>query len=157
MKSILAMIFLLVCFEVSAQQDLGLTGKQFFALSVSSTDSVSAWYENVFNLKLLKELKSPDRVVDVRIVGNENLTIEILSHKAAKSLADCGISSDQPFGMRGIFKIGLYVKDVVKAQDYLEKKNVSIKNKIFEDRETQTKSFVIRDSKQNLIQFIQHL
>src|SRR5688572_29678243 len=118
-------VLMLLLFQVeSIAQELGLTGKQFFALSVSSTDSVSAWYEDIFDLKLLKEIKSPDGTVDIRIIGNENLMIEILSHKNSKSMSDCGAEIDQPFRMKGIFKIGIYVKDVDSAQAYLQHKNV---------------------------------
>jgi hypothetical protein len=154
MKHFYALIFLASHFD-SMAQELGLTGKQFFALSVSSTDSVSAWYEDIFDLELLKEIKSPDGTVDVRIIGNENLMVEILSHKNSRTISDCGIQADQPFRMRGIFKMGIYVRDVDAAQAYLKRKNVVIKNQIFSDKETSMRSFVISDVKQNLIQFIQ--
>lgn len=154
MKHLYLLMLLIFQLEASAQQ-LGLSGKQFFALSVSSTDSVAAWYENIFDLRLLKEIKSPDGTVDIKIIGNENLTIEILSHKNSKSMSDCGVEIDQPFRMKGIFKMGIYVKDVDSAQAYLQHKNVAIKNKIFTDKETNTRSFVIMDVRQNLIHLIQ--
>jgi hypothetical protein len=147
-------LFLFFLVESTAQ-DLGLTGKQFFALSVASTDTVSAWYEEIFDLELLKEIKSPDGTVAVRIIGNENLMVEILSHKNSMSISECGVQANESFRMRGIFKIGIYVRDVDAAQAYLQRKNVVIKNKVFADRETSTRSFVITDIKQNLIQVLQ--
>src|SRR5688572_27234298 len=148
-------IFLAVLLPGKPDNGIGLSGNQFFALSVSNADSVSAWYENVFQLKLLKEMRPADGSVNVRIIGNENLVIEIIQHKGSKSLSDCNIDRIQPYRMNGIFKIGLYVNDVQKAQNYLQQKRVVIKNSIFEDADTRTKSFVITDAKLNLIQIIQ--
>ena len=138
-----------------SENEIGLSGNQFFALSVSNADSVSDWYENVFQLKLLKEVRMPDGSGHVRIIGNENLLVEIVQHKGSKSLADCNIDRDQPYRMKGIFKIGLYVNDLESAQRYLQQKGVFIKHTIFEDTDTHTKSFIITDIKLNLIQIIQ--
>lgn len=148
-------IFLAVLMTGKPENEIGLSGNQFFALSVSNADSVSAWYENVFQLKLLKEIRPADGSVHVRIIGNENLILEIIQHKGSKSLTDCDIDRTQAYRMNGIFKIGLYVNDVQKAQNYLQQKKVAIKNSIFEDADTRTKSFVITDAKLNLIQIIQ--
>lgn len=135
--------------------EMSLVGHQFFALSVSNADSVSAWYENIFQLTLLKEVRMPDGSGHVRIIGNENLMIEIVQHKGSKSLADCAIDPAQAYRMRGIFKIGLYVNDLEKTERYFGQKGVFIKHAIFEDSDTHTKSFIITDPKLNLVQIIQ--
>jgi hypothetical protein len=138
-----------------SENEMGLTGNQFFALSVSNADSVSNWYENVFQLKLLKEVRMPDGSGHVRIIGNAHLLVEIVQHKGSKSLADCDIDPAQAYRMKGVFKIGLYVDDVEVAKNYLSQKKVFIKHSIFEDVDTRTKSFIITDNKLNLIQLIQ--
>jgi hypothetical protein len=147
--------FFAALFGGKSENEMGLAGNQFFALSVSNADSVSNWYENVFQLKLLKEVRMPDGSGHVRIIGNENLSVEIVQHKGSKSLADCSIDKAQAYRMKGIFKIGLYVDDVVVAKNYLQQKKVFIKHSIFEDADTHTKSFIITDNKLNLIQIIQ--
>jgi len=147
--------FFAVLFADKTENEISLSGHQFLALSVSNADSVSAWYENIFQLKLLKEVRMPDGSGHVRIIGNENLMIEIVHHKDSKSLKDCNLEEAQPYRMKGIFKIGLYVDDLEKAQTYLLQKGVFIKHLIFEDAETSTKSFIITDTKSNLIQIIQ--
>jgi hypothetical protein len=107
------------------KNEIGLSGNQFFALSVSNADSVSGWYKNVFQLKLLKEARPADGSVHVRIIGNENLIIEIIQNKGSKSPTDCNIDCTKVYRMKGIFKIDLYVNDVVKAQNYLQQKEGS--------------------------------
>ena len=97
----------------------------------------------------------PDGSGHVRIIGNENLMIEIAQYKGSKSLADCNIDRTQAYRMKGIFKIGLYVDDLEKTERFLRQKGVFIKHAIFEDTDTNTKSFIITDTKLNLIQIIQ--
>ena len=155
MHYIFTITFFATLLADNSQNEMGLVGNQFFALSVSNADSVSNWYENVFQLKLLKEIRTPDGSGHVRIIGNENLLVEIVQHKGSKSLADCNIDRTQAYRMKGIFKIGLYADDVEKAQKYLQQKGVFIKHNIFEDSDTHTKSFIITDTKLNLIQIIQ--
>jgi len=147
--------FFAVLLTDKTENEISLSGHQFFALSVSNADSVSAWYENIFQLKLLKEVRIPDGSGHVRIIGNESLMIEIVQHKDSKSLTDCNLDRAQPYRMKGVFKIGLYVDDLEKAQTYLRQKDVFIKHSIFEDADTRTKSFIITDTKLNLIQIIQ--
>ena len=147
--------FFAVLLTDKTENEISLSGHQFFALSVSNADSVSAWYENIFQLKLLKEARIPNGSGHVRIIGNENLMIEIVQHKDSKSLEDCNLDRAQTYRMKGIFKIGLYVDDLEKAQTYLLQKDVHIKHSIFEDTDTSTKSFIITDAKSNLIQIIQ--
>ena len=140
---------------VNAQPEIGLSGKQFFALSVGNADSTSAWYEYVFQLKLLKEIKTPDGAVHVRIVGNDDLLLEIIQPKDSKTLADAGVDPGQPFKLQGIFKVGIYVRDIKEAEKYLRQKNAVIKHGAFDDKDTQTTSLVIEDVNRNLIQIIQ--
>lgn len=155
MKNLIWVIFTIIFIDVKSQTEIGLTGKQFLALSTSSADSVSAWYEEIFQLKLLKEFRAPDGSGYVRIIGNEHLIIEILQHKNSKSLQDCAVSSEQPYLMRGFFKVACYVKDVTLADKYLRSKHVVIRNPIFVDNETRSKSLIITDCMQKLIQVIE--
>jgi hypothetical protein len=156
MQHVFTLALLATLFGEKNEREFGLSGNQFFALSVSNADSVSAWYENAFQLKLLKTVKSPDGSVNVRIIGNKNLMIEIVQPPGSKSLNDCGIDPSQAYRMKGIFKIGLYVEDIEAAKTYLTKKNVFIKHSVFEDTDTRTRSFIVTDNKGNLIQIIQH-
>jgi hypothetical protein len=155
MYYVLTIAFFAALLTGKSENEIGLAGNQFFALSVSNADSVSNWYENVFQLKLLKEVHVPGGSGHVRIIGNKNLILEIVQHKDSKSLADCNIDPAQAYRMKGIFKIGLYVDDLENAQRYLRQKGVFIKHTIFEDTDSHTKSLIITDAKLNLIQIIQ--
>ena len=93
--------------------------------------------------------------VHVRIIGNEALLLEIIQPKGLKTIADAGLDASQPFKLQGIFKVGIYVEDITRAEKYLRQKNVFIKHGIFDDAETKTKSLIIEDVNKNLIQVIQ--
>ena len=156
MKWILAIHFVLQSVDLYSQSaDPGLIGKSFIALTVSSADSTARWYEEMFGLKLLKEIKPADGSVHVRIEGNEFLLVEIIQPKDSKNILDCQLQRDQSHLLRGFFKAGLFVKDAQKAADYFKARSVALKHGIFSDEETATVSFILEDPNGNMLQFIQ--
>jgi hypothetical protein len=157
MRLLTFLFFLFFLFTAGAQNRITFVGKQFIALSVSDTDSTSKWYEDVFALKLLKEVKTPDNRIHTRIIGNEQLVVEIIQIRNSKSLEELKLNKDQPFAVQGPFKYGFYVRDLSQAQAYLREKKVVIKHEIFEDQDTHSKSLIIQDSNGNLVQVLQEL
>lgn len=157
MRLLTTIAFALILFSAKAQDGLQYTGKQFFAITVPNTSATSKWYEDVFQMKLLKEIKTPDTRIHIRIIGNDFLKIEILQTRNSKSLADLNIKKDQSFTVQGMFKTGFYVADVARAEAYFREKKVVIQNEIFEDQETHSKSLIIRDINGLLIQVMQEI
>lgn len=141
--------------HVDAQKILVTTGHQFFALTVSNVDSASAWYERVFSLHLVKEVKVKENNLHVRILANENLTLELLQLDGTRSLKDCGISTDEGHLRRGFVKVGFYVPDITVAEKFFSERNVKIKYKTFDDKEMKVRSFIAQDLYGNLIQVMQ--
>jgi hypothetical protein len=86
-KILVAAAFVLLAMTTYAQavakQPFRFTGKQFFAITVSNADSASRWYEQLFDLKLMKEIKLDKEGVHVRIVGNEQLTLEFVQTRTS--------------------------------------------------------------------------
>jgi hypothetical protein len=157
MKILAAFILLSLSITLQGQDGLQFSGKQFFAISVSNTDSASKWYEEVFGLKLLKEINMPQDGVHVRIISNSSLTVEIIQSKESKTLADCGLKQNEAFKMRGFFKTGFYVRDLTKAEAYLKDRKVVIKHGPFADKETSTKSLIIEDLNGFMIQIMEEI
>src|SRR5688572_29123502 len=147
MKNILIAAFWLSLFQAQGQTALKMSGKQFFAISVSNADSSSAWYERVFQLELLKEFKTPDG--KVKIIGNDNLLVEIIETVRSVDKTACNVGRNEPYRIRGFFKIGFYVSDIKGAEQYLKKKNVIIKHGIFEDADAGIRSLIIEDNSGN--------
>jgi len=155
-KWIFAIHFVLLSVNLYSQNNgPGMIGKSLIALSVSSADSTARWYEDMFSLKLLKEIKPTDGSAHIRIEGSEFLLVEIIQMKDSKAISECQLQKDQSHLLRGFFKAGLFVTDVQKAVDYFKAKGIAIKHGIFSDKETATLSFVLEDPNGNLLQFIQ--
>lgn len=157
MRPLILFIFLIAVLSINAQDKISFAGKQFIALSVSNTDSTSKWYEDLFALKLLKEIRTPDSRIHTRIIGNEQLVVEIIQTRNSKSLEQLKLNKDQPFTVQGPFKYGFYVRDLSQAQAYLREKKVIIKHEIFEDQDTHSKSLIFQDINGNLVQVLQEL
>ena len=143
-----------VSLTLAAQTSVQFEGKSFFALSVANTATTSAWYEKLFDLKLVNEIKTPDGKIHVRIIGNDHLLLEILQNSDAKSLKTLGI--ENPSKAHGYFKVGFYVRDLASCEKYFRENNVEIKHS-FDDKPTASKVIIISDINGQLIQFIQKL
>lgn len=73
---IIAVSLAMIASDLYAQTFVpGIVGKNFIAMTVSNADSTSLWYESVFGLKLLKEIKTADGSAYGRIEGNEFLMV----------------------------------------------------------------------------------
>jgi catechol 2,3-dioxygenase-like lactoylglutathione lyase family enzyme len=133
----------------------GIVGKNFIAMTVPNADSTSLWYENVFGLKLLKEIKTADGSAYGRIEGNEFLMVEILELKDSRDISDCNLRKQQAHLLQGFFKVGLFVSDVEKAEQYFRSKGIAIRHPLFHDSQTSTSAFILEDPNGNMLQFIQ--
>jgi len=146
-------------FVISANQKLAgqlpFIGKSFFALTVKNADSVANWYTSTFNLKSIKEINDTSAGVVVKIIGNENMVIEILQMKDAKTAKDWGLTSN--FQMHGFVKLGFFVSSLETVQQHLAKQNIKIKYGPFNDQGTKTKNLIITDNENNLIQFFEDI
>jgi hypothetical protein len=154
MEKIPLVAAVLICSFCAAQPKSNFTGKAFWAFHVPNTTETSKWYEDVFQLKLMKEIKFDGG--HIRIIGNDELTIEILSMKDSKSLADCALTQEDAHKLRGFFKVGFYVKDIQEAERYFKSKGVKIEHETFDDEETRSRSFILADLNQNSIQVLQN-
>ena len=80
-------VFCLLFFIVKTNNLFGqlpIIGKSFFALTVNNADSVANWYSSTFQLRSLKEINDTAMGAVVRIIGNDNMVIEILQLKDSK-------------------------------------------------------------------------
>lgn len=156
MKAMSMILTFFAVFALKAQDNIQYTQKQFFAISVPNTETTSKWYEEVFDLKLLKEIKPVDRKVHIRILGNEHLMVEIIQDDKSRTLTDCGLERNQSRAFtQGFFKTGFYVKDLLKAKEYFQSKNVIIKHGPFDDEETSSNAFIIEDINGFLLQVLE--
>jgi catechol-2,3-dioxygenase len=147
-------VFCLLFFIVKTNDlvaQLPIIGKSFFALTVKNADSVANWYSATFQLRSLKEINDTAMGAVVRIIGNDNIVIEILQLKDAKPAKDFGLAST--FQMHGFVKVGFFVKSLDEVVSYFNQKNIKIKYGPFNDEASKTKNLIISDFEGNLVQF----
>src|SRR5688572_19224847 len=61
------------------------SGRQFFALSVPDARASADWYGRAFGVKLLHEIKPADGAAHILILGSDELLVEIMQLRDAKS------------------------------------------------------------------------
>ncbi len=134
---------------------LAINGKSFFALTVKNADSVAGWYSSTFNLRSIKEINDTSMGVVVKIIGNDNMVIEILQMKDSKPAKEFGLTST--FQMHGFVKVGFFVKNLEEVQKHFTQKNIKIRYGPFNDESTKTKNLIITDNEGNLLQFFEDI
>ncbi len=150
MKFLLTIALLCCATTMMAQQTLKYTGKHFFAVYVNNVDSASAWYQRVFDMKVVKVVELPDENVHVRILSNDFLAAEIMEIKNKKS----GNVDTENFRLV-YFKIGFFVKDIAAAEQYFISRKVKIKYRPFTDEATKSTSFIIEGYNGALIHILE--
>lgn len=151
MKRICFLLLLITSQNLFAQ--LPIIGKSFFALTVKNADSVADWYTSAFQLTSLKEINDTAMGVVVKIIGNDNMVIEILQMKDSKTAKDWGLKSN--FQVHGFVKVGFFVRSLDEVQKYFTQKNIRILYGPFNDESTRTKNLIIADCEGNLMQFFE--
>jgi len=152
-------VIVLLCIGLTMAQassaQITINGKSFFALTVKNAETVASWYSSTFNLRSIKEINDTAMGVVVKIIGNDNMVIEILQMKDSKPAKDLGLTST--FQMHGFVKAGFFVKSLEEAQEHFTQKNIPIKYGPFNDESTKTKNLIISDCEGNLLQFFEDL
>lgn len=153
MKRICFLLLLTTSQSLFAQ--LPIIGKSFFAITVNNADSVANWYTSTFQLKSLKEINDTAMGVVVKIIGNDNMVIEILQMKDSKTAKDRGLKSN--FQVHGFVKVGFFVSSLDVVQKYFNQKNIKILYGPFDDKPSRTKNLIISDCEGNLVQFFEDI
>lgn len=121
---------------------------QFFALSVPDAAASARWYQEMFGLTLLREIKPPDGSVHIFILVSDALHVEILQNKEAKP------AGQAPFLTHGFFKTGFHVADLEATVAALKAKGVSFAYDITDDP-TGARFAILSDNSGNRIQLFQ--
>ena len=154
-RCIVVCLLLLITTVNKLFAQLPIIGKSFFAITVKNADSVANWYSTTFQLRSLKEINDTSMGAVVKIIGNDNMVIEILQLKDAKPAKDIGLTST--FQMHGFVKVGFFVKSLDEVQKHFSQKNIKIRYGPFNDESTRTKNLIISDCEGNLVQFFEDI
>ena len=154
---VIAFLFIILVIRPSQNlfAQLPIIGKSFFALTVNNADSVASWYTSTFHLTSLKEINDTAMGVVVKIIGNDNMVIEILQMKNSKPVKALGLIST--FDVQGFVKVGFFVKSLDEVQKQFGQKGIKIKYGPFNDEASKTKNLIISDNEGNLIQFFEDI
>lgn len=155
---ILLILFALIVMQsgVHGQQNYSLqTEGQFIGISVKDGGKTSDWYQKVFGLSLLERIVQPDSSAITHILKGDKLVIELVQQRNSESKNDYKRLPD--FAWRGIFKVGIYVKDIDALVSHLAALNITLFIPLRTDTKFKIKYFMMRDCEGNLLQFFQNI
>lgn len=123
-----------------------ISSPQFFAISVPDAAASARWYQDVFGLQVIREIKPPEAPVHVFILGSESLHVEVLQRNDARPAGAQG-----EVMVHGVFKAGFFVPALEPVVAALKAKGVKFAFDITQDQ-TGVRFVIIEDNSGNRIQ-----
>lgn len=124
---------------------------------VSDINKATKWYENILDLKLYKEMAFPEYdSLKINFLKGKDFQLEIMEKKTSFHINS--IIPDYSLNKKpliGFSKVAFTVPNISTLFEKTKKLNVQIILAITEDKEFNTKYFIIKDLDGNVLQFIE--
>ena len=118
------------------------------AISVSSLDSSSKWYQEKLGLRVTMNVPKSATQNGIAILQGNGLIVELQEHTGAAAV------NHSPSARQGIFKYGIVVDDYDATLAAIRARNIPIVIGPFPKRPDQPANFIIRDNSGTYIQFL---
>ena len=154
-KILLVSLFAIYCCIAYAQSTGGFRYEPYFnAVIVKDVDTSAAWYQSVFDMKVINRINDTAGGFRVIIMESSGFLLELIENKSW--LDQKKMLADKPAGTRiqGFFKAGFKVPDMDACLKYLAGLKI-VPERIYTDSKTKKRNFLIEDPDKNLIQFFE--
>ena len=150
-RVMLVTISLFAIGSTATPQDVtaGPSGGAFWAVSTRNLQTMTDWYARVFELRLLRQIGTSRDVPQVRILGNDRLLLELVSHPQASSRQP---ENTETYLTHGFFKAGVVVDDAAAFARRLELLQVPVRHALMTSDELRIRYLIVADPEGNLIQ-----
>lgn len=115
----------------------------FVAIQVRDVDSMAEWYASVFALEEVRRIDADDGRYAIRILAGGGLVVELTHETRAAA---------PPARHHGLFKAGLYVREIESFRRALAERGVSVDEAVVFDAAVGARTFVFRDPEGNRLQ-----
>ena len=156
MKKLDLKLSLILCFSVSFLNAQSIK-PHTIGIVVSDMDKATAWYQDILELELSKEMAFPEYdSLRINFLTGEHIRLELIAKKTSFAIddyvKDYNINKEP---LIGFSKIAFLVPNVEATYERLKKFNVEEVFGITEDKQFNSSFFIIKDLDGNLIQFIE--
>lgn len=154
-KIFLSILVMIIVCTTHAQNTSAIKYQPYFsAVIVKDVDSSTAWYQSVFDLKVINRINDTERGIRVMILEASTFLLELIENKSWPDPKK--LLADKPEGtrMQGYFKMGFKVADIDACIKRLAELKI-IPERIYTDSDTKKKNFLINDPDGNLVQFFE--
>lgn len=124
---------------------------------VADVEKSTKWYEQVLGLKLYKEMSFPEYdSLKINFLKGYEFQLELMEKKTSFTIStyvpDYSLN-DKP--LIGFSKVAFVVTNIEQLYEQLKIKKVTVILGITEDKEFNSKYFIIKDPDGNILQFVQ--
>lgn len=131
---------------VGQEAPVSFESPAFFALQVADAGGMAGWYGRVLGLEVLRVIDDEDRGLRIRILSDGVVGVELIEAPGWEV---------PPQRHRGIFKAGLFVRDIEAAHEWIHAQGVESDARIVTDEAMQVRTFVLRDPGGNRVQLFE--
>jgi catechol 2,3-dioxygenase-like lactoylglutathione lyase family enzyme len=126
----------------------------FSAVIVNNVDTSAAWYQAVFELKVVDRINDTANGFRVVILGSSTFLLELIENRSWPARRQ--LLAEKPAGTRieGFFKAGFKVPDVDDCLKHLAALKV-VPERIYTGGGTKKRNFLVNDPDGNLLQFFE--
>lgn len=110
-----------------------------------------SWYSEVFGLEVVNRTEIPERGIEQSNLTGNDLQIELIELASAISPSEALEPSQDKNRIRGLFKIGLKVRDFDKWKTHLYKKDIILFEDLVRDPVSGKRTAVFNDPDNNRI------
>lgn len=156
MKNLNLILMLFLCLSVSILNAQSIK-PHTIGIVVSDMDKATAWYQNILELELTKEMAFPEYdSLRINFLTGEHIRLELISKKTSFAIddhvKDYNINNEP---LIGFSKIAFLVPKIEATYERLKKFKVEEVFGITEDKQFNSLFFIIKDLDGNVIQFIE--
>lgn len=146
----------------SASAQVEVVGPSFAALSVPDLPASVRWYREIFGLGTAFEAAAPDSSTRVVLLTGRGLRLELVWHRAARSLSSYAGTATQPDLVYGPAKLGFFVTDLDEVLKVLRTHGATIEGSwltrpshVAPNDTLWTRNILVRDNSGNYVQLFE--
>lgn len=146
----------------NAAAQIEVVGPSFAALSVPDLPASARWYREILGLNVAFEAAAPDSATKVMLLTGRGVRIELVWHKAARSLSSYAGAPTQPDMVYGPAKVGFFVSNLDQTLTALRAHGATIEgtwltrpSHIAPGDTLWTRNILVRDNSGTYVQFFE--
>ncbi|HEV7513599.1 MAG TPA: VOC family protein [Candidatus Acidoferrum sp.] len=132
---------------------LGKPNGSFYALLVPQANEAAEWYRDYLGFSVIRSTEGPGGTSRTIMLAQQGVLLEIIEARGSFNLQS--VTNKKTNLLQGIRKVGIVIEgeDFDRLHSALVRKKATFIGDVFTDHGLKMRSFIVRDTSGNLVQF----